>query len=345
MSSENEVSEIVVKNPYLVRAVQEFSKRMKLNPEEVVAQALNTMVEFHKQRNQSQTQESTDRYLTRKLLDTFIDRIDRGGEGLSLDDLLKFKLLSSMLEEKPGATQADESDRLMKYAVLMKMLGPQETNMQQQLQSELASLRREFNEVLKTLMEKRNFEEAVGEMAKMFGEKVEELRESVGEKVSELRSAIPRSKEEESLDEVLARTVKEKLAAKVGDLVEKGLFKEEEVYTTTSTGKPQINWNSVLDKIVKLTETFAKNYTAAKNPPPPPLKEPEIFNTPPPQPHLNPVSYTAVEATQTQQGEDVAGDVGAVSESEMGEEPAMEVSKADAGHESEHAKAAHRKKK
>ena len=106
MSSENEVSEIVVKNPYLVRAVQEFSKRMKLNPEEVVAQALNTMVEFHKQRNQTQTQESTDRYLTRKLLDTFIDRIDRGGEGLSLDDLLKFKLLSSMLnaEEKPGAT-------------------------------------------------------------------------------------------------------------------------------------------------------------------------------------------------------------------------------------------------
>jgi hypothetical protein len=295
--------EIVVKNPYLVQAVQEFSKRMKLTPDEVVAQALNTMVEYHKQRTvqQAPPAEPADRYLARRLLDSLLDRMASGEKDITLDDLLKYKLITDLLGSDSRAgpqpqKQGGDVDELMKYAVLMKMLGGQEA-MPQEFRRELENLRREFNETMRTIMEKKTFDEALEALAERFGQEIQQLREAVDEKVSELKASVPREerKEEETLDKMLARTVKEKMKDKIGELIERGLFKEEEVYTQTPAGQPQVNWAKVIDKVIQLADTFGKYYTAAKaQPPPPPGREPEILAGPPnPWPEPEPAAKPA----------------------------------------------------
>jgi hypothetical protein len=303
--------EIVVKNPYLVQAVQEFSKRMKLTPDEVVAQALNTMVEYHKQKTVQQVPpaEPADRYLARRLLDSLLDRMASGGKDITLDDLLKYKLITDLLGSDSRAgpqpqKQGGDVDELMKYAVLMKMLGGQEA-MPQEFRRELENLRREFNETMRTIMEKKNFDEAVEALAERFGQEVQQLREAVDEQVSELKASIPREvrkEEEETLDKMLARTVKEKMKDKIGELVERGLFKEEEVYTQTPTGQQQVNWAKVIDKVIQLADTFGKYYTAAKTqPPPPPGREPGVLAGPPnpwPEPELAAKTAQAAEPQQ-----------------------------------------------
>jgi hypothetical protein len=303
--------EIVVKNPYLVQAVQEFSKRMKLTPDEVVAQALNTMVEYHKQKTvqMAPPAETTDKYLARRLLDSLLDRTASGGKDVTLDDLLKYKLITDLLGSDSRAGPQPQKaggdvDELMKYAVLMKMLGGQEAGMPQEFRRELDNLRREFNETMRTIMEKKTFDEALEALAERFGQEVQQLREAVDEKVSELKASAPREEkeEEETLDKVLAKAVKEKMRDKIGELVERGLFKEEEVYTQTPSGRPQVNWAKVIDKVIQLADTFGKYYAAAKaQPPPPPGREPEVLAGPPnPWPEPEPAAKPA-QAAEPQQ--------------------------------------------
>jgi hypothetical protein len=246
--------------------------------------------------------ETTEKYLARRLLDSLLDRMASGERDITLDDLLKYKLITDLLGSdsragpQPQKTGSDV-DELMKYAVLMKMLGGQEA-VPQEFRRELENLRREFNETMRTIMEKKTFDEALDALAEKFEQEVQQLREAVDEKVSELKASVPREEkkeEEETLDKMLAKTLKEKMKDKIGELIERGLFKEEEVYTQTPTGQTQVNWAKVIDKVIQLADTFGKYYTAAKvQPPPPPGREPEVLAGPPnPWPEPEPAAKPA----------------------------------------------------
>ena len=240
--------------------IEAVAERLGITPEDVISRAINALIDREAPRIMESTQSSAKDPLD-KALEAQVNRL-LGGEDVNLNDLLKFYMVKALMQSaQPPAPQyttpqpQDSRDRLVELAGIAMIASA--FNKPQSDPTQIVSL-------LGKLMEAKSTEE--------IKQIIREYQQNVQQEINSVRAELYQRTEKPSLEDEIISTVKEEIGEKIRELIKKGVIKEEDV--VTPEGK--INWNKIVDQVMKLLNTWVK--ASERRPPPttPPIPIEEV---------------------------------------------------------------------
>lgn len=233
--------------------LQEIADRLGISPEDVISRAINALID----REQPQLLESSPAGSTSldSALQSAVNRLASSGD-ISLKDVAVLMLLHNMSRPQPvyqPPPQQNARDKLIEtvgMAMIAKAMSGGDVN--------------QIIPLISKLIEARSTEE--------IRRILSEYQQSVQQQIAQVQVQAQKP----NLEDEIMEAIKDEVADRIRDLIRegirKGVIKEEEIVTPGG----EINWNKLMDDIMKLLRTMAKAQEKKAPPAPPPLPVEEV---------------------------------------------------------------------